>query len=118
MNQLIYDIHSDDCKKPVWLIAPLREAPIHNNKVYINVLDYQSVYVGDFINDSMGCTVSNSELTTGRKYEEIGIDLLMVKQRIRPNFEEIDHFVILISDIIEIQSNSRYLFGDRPIFLA
>jgi hypothetical protein len=117
MNTLIYDVHSDEIKRPVWLVAPLQEASESENKLYIDVLNYSSVFVGDFINDSMGCSVSLAELTTGREYEEIGIDLLMIKQRIGPAIEEIDHFVILVADIIQIQSNSRYLFGDIPRFV-
>jgi hypothetical protein len=117
MNTLIYDIHSDEIKRPIWLLSPLHEATQAENKLYIDVLNYNSEFIGDYIDDSMGCSVSLTELTTGRKYEEIGIDLLMVKQRIDPALEEIDHFVMLVADIILIQSNSRYLFGDRPKFI-
>jgi hypothetical protein len=117
MNTLIYDIHSDEIKRPIWLLTPLHEATQAENKLYIDVLNYNSEFIGDYIDDSMGCSISLPELTTGRKYEEIGIDLLMVKQRVGSVIDEIDHFIILVSDIIQIQSNSRYLFGDRPKFI-
>ncbi|UAK17602.1 hypothetical protein [Sporolactobacillus terrae] len=114
MNTLIYDIGSDDVKRPIWLKVPLREATQVENKLYIDALNYDSIFIGEYIDDSIGCSISLAELTTGRRYEEIGIDLLMVKQRIGSVIEEIDHFIILVADVIQIQSNSCYLFDDIP----
>lgn len=103
MNKLVYDYNPDGTTRPMWFVTNI-ETPISvsSKKYYIDLAHYDSIFVGDLVDDLEGCTITMNELTTGRTDNEVGIDLELLRRRIGAALDDVERFVLLAADVEEV----------------